>query len=45
MVEVLRLEENCLGLGEFSEELLSSSKISLFALAGNLFQVTPYFPT
>ena len=36
-LKVLRVEENCLALAEFSAELLANSKVSLLSVEGNLF--------
>ncbi|XP_005089579.1 leucine-rich repeat-containing protein 57 [Aplysia californica] len=36
-LKVLRLEENCLDISAFTPEIMKTSKISLFAVEGNMF--------
>ncbi|KAI8788690.1 leucine-rich repeat-containing protein 57-like isoform X1 [Biomphalaria glabrata] len=38
-LKVLRLEENCLEISAFTPEIMKTSKISLFAVEGNMFDM------
>ena len=41
-LKVLRLEENCLDISAFTEDIMKNSKISLFAVEGNMFSTKAF---
>lgn len=41
-LKVLRLEENCLNISAFTPKILKESKIALFAVEGNVFDMKAF---